>query len=82
MAKYSTREASNNPHQKNYPIQDFYSRYVKNLKPVGNGQLRPGGMSSAATTASSASITPKNKRMKVGGGGVGANHTVPAQIKD
>ena len=37
MAKYSTREASNNPHQKNYPI---YSRYVKHLKPVGNGQLR------------------------------------------
>ena len=40
MANYSTREASNNPHQKNYRFQEFYSRYVKNLKPVGNGQLR------------------------------------------
>ena len=24
----------------NIPIQDFYSRYVKNLKPVGNGHLK------------------------------------------
>lgn len=24
----------------NIPIQNFYSRYVKNLKPVGNGQLK------------------------------------------
>lgn len=40
MANYSTREVSNNPHQKNYSIQDFYSRYVKNLKPVGHGQLK------------------------------------------
>ncbi len=42
MPKYNTssREASNNPHQRNYPTHDFYKRHVKNLKPVGNGQLR------------------------------------------
>ena len=42
MPNYTTssKEASNNPYLKNYSIQDFYSRYVKNLKPVGNGQLR------------------------------------------